>query len=149
MRVEEVCSKTVVSASPALDIVRAAQLMREHHVGTLVLVETTDGTTVPTGIVTDRDLVMEVLAKQVPPEQVRLGDLVTGPLRTAGAEDDLFETLERMRAQGLRRMPVVDAGKRLVGLLSVDDILGAVSKLVGDVPRLVKRARTTEVGRRP
>jgi CBS-domain-containing membrane protein len=149
MRVGEICSKAVISAAPDVDVVSAAKLMRQHHVGTLVVVEPRGSMPIPTGIVTDRDLVVEVLAKHITPEQVCLGDLVTTPLSTAAVNDDLFETLGRMRSEGVRRLPVVDAHKRLVGLLSVDDISSALARLISELPKLVRRARDVELVRRP
>jgi CBS domain-containing protein len=148
MRVGDVCSKAVISAGPDMDASSAAKLMREHHVGTVVVVEMLGSVPIPTGIVTDRDLVVEVLAKQVEPEKVCLGDLVTSPLSTAEATDDVFETLARMRADGVRRMPVVDARKRLVGLLSTDDVVGALARVIANLPKLVQRSRAAEVAQR-
>lgn len=148
MRVGDICNKAVITAGPEIDVVRAAKLMREHHVGTLVIVEMRGAAPVATGIVTDRDLVVEVLARSIAPEQVSIGDLVTTTLSTAGVHDDLFETLARMRAEGVRRMPVVDPNNRPVGLLSVDDILGALARLIGEVPKLVQRGEAFEVRRR-
>lgn len=148
MRVDEACSERVITADPDTDIVKAAELMREHHVGTLVVVEMKAGILRPTGIVTDRDLVVEVLAKRVPIESLSLSDLISGPLLTAAPDDDLFDTLDRMRLEGVRRMPVIDATGKLVGILSVDDVLNVISEVVSEVPRLSKHQRAGEAARR-
>lgn len=149
MRVDEACNEAVVTADPSLGIVRAAEIMRDRHVGTLVVVEMRAGVLTPTGIVTDRDIVVEVLAKNVPLQSVTLGDLVSGQLLTARPDDDLFDTLDRMRLEGVRRMPVVDGTGNLVGILSVDDVLAVISKIVSEVPQLARHQRVGEVVRRP
>ncbi|MBX6419749.1 MAG: CBS domain-containing protein [Nevskia sp.] len=149
MRVGEVCNRAVVVAAPETGVVEAAQLMREYHVGTLVVVERDGAQARPLGIVTDRDLVIEVLAKEAAPEDLAMEDFITGELITATQDDDLLETLGRMRSEGIRRMPVIGDQGELVGILSVDDVLEMLAEAIGQVPQLVRRQQTAEITRRP
>jgi CBS domain-containing protein len=119
------------------------------HVGDLVVVEEAAGARRPVGIVTDRDLVMEVLAPGLDPETVTVGDLPTRDLAVAGVGDDLMETLARMGALGVRRMPVVDADGALAGILAADDVLEVVAELAGHLVKLTARGIAGEVRRRP
>src|SRR4030065_513698 len=89
---------------------REGETLRTHHVGDLVVVEEKAGQRIPVGILTDRDLVIEILAKDVDMNAVTVGDVMSGELLTARASDGLYETLQRMRAKGVRRVPVVNAG---------------------------------------
>jgi CBS domain-containing protein len=149
MRVGECCNTTVVVAQRRTGIAEAAKLMREYHVGTLVVVESDDGEPHPVGMVTDRDLVIEVLAEDAPVGSLTVGDIMSQDIVTAGAGDDLLDTLDRMRAEGLRRMPVVDAAGALAGILSVDDALELLAEAIGRVPRLVRGQQDREAQRRP
>ena len=148
MRVGEYCMREVVIAAPDTGIGDAARLMREQHVGTLVIAEGADEKRRPIGIVTDRDLVLEVLAPGLDPAEVTVGDLPSRELAVAGVDDDLMETLERMRGLGVRRMPVVDGTGALIGILAADDLLGVVSELCQHLVKLVDREVALEVRQR-
>ncbi len=117
------CNREVVVARSDMSVLAAARLMREYHVGTLVIVREEKGRNMPVGIVTDRDLVVLVMARDLLPERVAVGDLCTEELVVAGVNDDLWDTLGRMKHQGIRRVPVVSAAGGLEGILTLDDIL--------------------------
>lgn len=148
MRVGEYCMREVVIAPRDMGIGDAARLMREQHVGTLVIAEGADEARRPVGIVTDRDLVLEVLAPGLDPTEVTIGDLPSRELAVARVDDDLMETLEQMRGLGVRRMPVVDGDGALIGILAADDLLGVVSELCQHLVKLVDREVALEVRQR-
>lgn len=149
MSVGEVCNREVVVVGQQADAGEAARLMREFHVGDLVVVEHQGERNIPLGIVTDRDLVMEVLAQGVDAGSVSVMDFMVQPLETADEGDDILETLHRMRSKGLRRMPVVDANGALAGILTVDDILDLLSEELMDVVALSALQRQKEQHSRP
>ncbi len=124
MKIKEICSRVVVVAEPETDLRAAARLMRDHHVGALVVIEKRDGATRPIGIVTDRDIVVAAVADAgVSPESLTLRDLMSGELALAQESDGVFEAVDRMQDSGARRLPVVDTEGRLIGILSLDDVL--------------------------
>lgn len=149
MRVGEVCNREVVIADRADSVLEAAKLMRRHHVGDLVAVEEQAGRRIPVGILTDRDLVVEVLAREVDPNAVCVGDAMSGELLTAVEAEDFMETVKRMRQAGVRRMPVVDAEGGLVGILAVDDVLELIAEELTDLVGIVAREQRAERTRRP
>ena len=149
MKVGEYCVREVVIGTRDTGIGEAARLMREEHVGTLVVVSENGDTRRPVGIVTDRDLVLEVLAPELDPNTVTIGDLPSRELAVAEEGDDLMNTLERMRSLGVRRMPVVDSSGILTGILAADDLLAVVSELCGHLNGLVDKEVASEVRRRP
>src|SRR5262245_26297576 len=108
MNVGETCQRNVITVRAHDELARAAQLMREEHVGYLVVVEPapTGGTLVPIGVVTDRDLVVSVLARNIDAQTLRAGDVMSVEPITVGEEESLHEALKRMRRCGVRRMPV-------------------------------------------
>jgi Predicted signal-transduction protein containing cAMP-binding and CBS domains len=112
MRVGELCNREVVVADRSMSVPEGARLMRQHHVGDLVIVEEHGERCFPVGIVTDRDLVVEVLANNLAPETLSLGDIMTFDLITAREDDDPLDIIKRMLGQG----HPADAGGDGVGL---------------------------------
>lgn len=144
MAVGEICNREVVIAEKSLSVVHAAQLMRTHHVGDLVVVEVRDGRKHPVGIVTDRDIVVEVVAAGVRPESLKVGDIMGLDVATVRESEGLFEALRYMRDKGVRRMPVVDSMGGLVGILTLDDLLSLLAEEMTELAKLVSHERQRE-----
>jgi CBS domain-containing protein len=144
MTVGEICNRDVVIIGKEATIPEAAKLMREHHVGNLLVVEDRRGQRVPIGIVTDRDLVVEVLALGVSLDSVAVVDVMTMDLVTARENDGIWETLQRMRTRGVRRMPVVNDQDGLVGILAVDDLLELLADELSALAKVGNREQQRE-----
>lgn len=144
MAVGEICNRDVVIAEKAFSVVEAAQLMRKHHVGDLVVVEEKDGRRHPVGIVTDRDIVVEVVAAGVDPDALKVGDIMGPEVATVRESEGLFEALRYMRDKGVRRMPVVDRDGGLVGILTLDDLLSLLAEEMTELAKLVSHERHRE-----
>ena len=144
MSIGDICNRDTVFTTRDSSVAAAAQLMREQHVGDLVVVEERSGRRVPVGILTDRDLVVEILAKQVDMGAVTVGDVMSSELVTARESDELYDTMQRMRAKGVRRVPVVDAAGALAGIVSVDDFLDLLADELTALARLVSRGQARE-----
>lgn len=149
MKIGECCNREVVVAGRDTEILEAARLMRQHHVGDLVIVEDRGGTARPVGIVTDRDLVLEVLAGEVEPGSLTLGDVMGAALATVPEDEGIWETLEKMRELGVRRMPVVDAAGALAGLVTLDDLLELLTEAMEHMTRVIRSEIKTETRLRP
>lgn len=145
MNVGNICSHTVVLVSPTTRVLDAARQMREAHVGALVVVEQEEGRTVPVGMLTDRDLVVTVLATDVTPlASLLVGDVLTRGVVTAGSNEDAMVVARRMKHHGVRRMPVVDEGGELCGVVTVDDLIAAVSAELAQIASLVSHQHQRE-----
>ena len=144
MAVGEICNREVVIVEKALSMVDAAQLMRKHHVGDLVVVEEKNGRKHPVGIVTDRDIVVEVVAAEVNPDALKVGDIMGPEVATVRESEGLFEALRYMRYKGVRRMPVVDREDGLVGILTLDDLLSLLAEEMTELAKLVSHERQRE-----
>lgn len=150
MRVGEICTRDVVFCTPDTSIAEAARLMRDHHVGDLVVaVEEPDSRARPFGIITDRDIVVEVVAREAPLERLTVRDVITEGLTFVNENTGIPETLEVMRQKGVRRMPVVNARYELVGLIALDDLIELVAEELDAMVGLVARERLHEAQRRP
>ncbi len=148
MAVGEICNREVVIAKKTLSVVDAAQLMRQHHVGDLVVVEERNGRRHPVGIVTDRDIVVEVVAAGVNPDALKVGDIMGPEVATVRESEGLFEALRYMRGKGVRRMPVVDRDGGLVGILTLDDLLSLLAEEMTELAKLVSHERQREAASR-
>ena len=148
MPVGELCNREVVIVEPDASISEAVRLMRDRHVGDLVVVERRAGQAVPVGMLTDRDIVVEVLAEDVDPQSVAVGDIMSASLITAREDDELLEVVARMRNYGVRRMPVVNAQGGLEGILAVDDILELLAEQINGLAGLVTIEQRRERERR-
>jgi len=136
MRIKEICTKEVVTCERDATAVEMARLMRRHHVGDLVVIDRRDEKPVPAGIVTDRDLVVEVLAAGIAPVDVTAGDLMHGELVTAIEGEYVYDAIWHMRSKGVRRLPVVDAKGVLVGVLTTDDVSRFLASEFAEVVRI-------------
>lgn len=148
MAVGEICNREVVIVGRQQSVTEAARLMRTYHVGDLVVVEERDGRRYPVGILTDRDVVVEVVAEGVNPEALKVGDIMGAELATVRENEGVFEVLSYMRGKGVRRMPVVDGSGGLVGILTLDDLLGLLAEEMTELAKLVSHERQREMGSR-
>jgi len=123
MLLKEVCTLDVASCGRDASFLEAARLMRQHHTGDLIVVDDPAGDRIPLGIVTDRDIVVEVLANDLDPANTTVAKIMSGKLVIAGAAEDIAVALERMRLHGVRRLPVVDDAGCLTGIVTLDDML--------------------------
>jgi len=144
MRVGEVCTRPVVSCEASTSAVDAAQKMRAAHIGNLVVVEDREGAPVPIGVLTDRDIVIQVVAKEVDPKSLRVGDIMSRDVYTVEEDEPARETIERMRAKGVRRLPVVNKAGTLVGIIALDDLLRTLAEDLAAMSGIGARARAVE-----
>jgi CBS domain-containing protein len=149
MSVGQFCNRETVIVRKQDSIVEAAKLMRQHHVGSVIVVEDQAELPKPVGIVTDRDLVLEVLAAEIDPERVTIGDLTSYQLVTANEDDGLWDTIGHMRATGVRRMPVVDHQGQLVGIIAIDDLLEILATELHELTKVIGREYLREEKTRP
>ena len=146
MAIGEICNREVVFARRDDSVKEAAQLMREHHVGDLVIVvEEADGRRVPCGVLTDRDIVVGVVAKGLDPDTLEVAEVAGTELVLARESDGVAETIELMRAKGVRRVPIVDAHGSLVGIVTADDILDLLAEELTALAGIVSRGQRREI----
>lgn len=145
MTVGEICNRKVVVAPPGETIIDAAKRMRMSHVGDLVVVDTRSGRHVPVGILTDRDIVISVVAGD--PEHIfslLVSDVMSTDLITAREQDTIEAGLSKMQAHGVRRLPIVSATGTLVGILTLDDVLRYLTAQQSELVALVVQEQQHE-----
>lgn len=137
MQLGEACNREVIIIADNSSVIEAAKLMRDYHVGSIVVTKKDEGITKPIGIITDRDLVIDVIAKDMSPEKVTVSGIMNSKLITGKDTDQLWNSLRTMRTHGIRRMPVIDSNGSLVGIITADDILELFSEELLDLTRLI------------
>lgn len=145
----DLCTRQVVVAPPSLSVDEAARLMRERHVGCLVVVEQGDGGRLPVGVLTDRDIVLAVVAKDADAKTLRVGDVMTATVASVRESDTLYDVLSTMRSRGVRRVPVTGAHGVLAGILTLDDVLNALAGQLQALGMVVGREVRQELNVRP
>ena len=138
--IAEVVQSPVATVEPGFTVRQAAKLMDERSVGALVIVDAAEH---PQGIITDRDLVV-LLAEGVDPDAATIGCFAGQMLQTARGTDSIREVTDRMRKHGVRRLPVVDGDNRLVGIVSLDDVLRLVSRSLTDLAETIENELSQE-----
>jgi CBS domain-containing protein len=143
----DVATAVVAVVEPDTQALLAAQLMRKHHVGALVVVDAVEKAR-PVGIVTDRDLVLALMAEGLDPALFTVGDIMSTALVTARPDTDVLDAVALMRDHRLRRLVVVDATGLLVGIVSLDDVLAVMSQRLLDLTQVMSRSRDREFEQR-
>jgi len=145
----EFCNREVVIASREMTVLEAAKVMRQYHVGNVVVVEEREDRPVPVGIFTDRDIVVELLAKDIAPALFSIGDVMTFELTTAWEGEDIIDTVKKMKLKGIRRIPVVDEKGFLTGILALEDLIELIAEQLSDLVGLCRRGQKQEAEKRP
>ena len=131
LTVGEACTRSVTIAFGTTPLNGAARLMRENHVGSLVVVDETAGKPIVVGMLTDRDIVTSVLASDLDCSTLTVEDVMSTDVVTVREDDSLIDVMQIMRRKGVRRVPVVGAEGELLGLVTLDDLLEILAQELG------------------
>lgn len=138
MPISEICTREVIIVQRDESALEAAKLMRVHDVGTVVVVEERGAGRVPIGIVTDRDLVVEIIASEVDASLITVGDIMARELSSVKGSCGVYEAIQYMRGKGVRRLPVVAEDGSLIGIVTFDDLLMLLAEELSALGRLVE-----------
>ena len=144
MSISEFCNREVVFATRTTSISEAAQLMRKYHVGNLVVVDEINGQRKPVGIVTDRDIVIEIIAQDLDINHFSVGDIMGPQLTSVQQTAGVFDTIRLMRTKGIRRIPIVNHEGGLEGIVSADNILDLLAEEMTELAKVPTREQERE-----
>ncbi len=144
MLLKDICVLDVACCTRDLSIVGAARMMRQQHTGDLIVVDTEDDERTPVGIITDRDIVVDVLAQGHDPAKTSVGDVMTTRLAIASGSEDVTQALARMREHGVRRLPVVDDAGAILGIVTLDDLLKLHVEQGADLLEVISKEQARE-----
>jgi len=146
-RLQDFATSQVAVVEPETTALVVSKLMRKHHVGALVVVEAGGGNR-PIGIVTDRDLVLELMSEGLDPEIFTAGDIMSVDLVLGHPEMDAMEAVQLMKSHRLRRLVIADKNGSLAGIVTMEDLLLLLTRELSDLTTGVAGARDREVTER-
>ena len=145
MTAGELCNRTVYIIRANESVLEAARLMKKYHVGCLIVVEERGNDRIPIALVTDRDLVVKGMSEAPGElETMQVARVMSEELVTARDTERMYDVLKKMRARGVRRIPVVDADDRLQGIIAFDDMVEWMAQELSDLAQLVSREQEHE-----
>lgn len=144
MNIGEICSRKVSVIKKDASLLQAGKQMRGDHVGSLVVVEEKEGGNFPIGMITDRDILTQVLSEGVPLEKISVEDIMKTQVVTAREQDEVYETIQKMQIRGVRRIPIVNTKGFLSGILALDDVLGILAEELKKLADVVFMERKKE-----
>src|SRR5512134_3624636 len=144
MTISALCKRVVVTIHRDATVENAAVFMRSSHIGDVVVVDAAD-TRKPIGIITDRDIAVEIVAQGLAPAQTLVGAVMSTPVVSLREEDSIIEALDKMSARGVRRAPVLDRDGRLKGLVSVDDLVPLLARELAKIGALIRHGQAAEM----
>ena len=146
-QLKEFATQVVAVVEPETAALVVAQLMRKHHIGALVVVDAADKRR-PVGIITDRDLVLELMAEGLDPAVFTAGDVMSVDLVRASPDMDVMDAVQLMQQHRLRRLVLTDSGGHLVGIVSMEDLLEVLSRELSSLASGLAGARERELHER-
>jgi predicted transcriptional regulator len=149
MQVSNICRRDIVTIDAQRTLVEAARMMRDHHVGTLVVTCVDGKGEQVCGIVTDRDLVVDALARTPLELDAEVGDLAHVDLTLIAENASLDQAVTAMQDSGVRRLLVTDSADRLSGIISLDDVIEAWADQVGGLARIIRNGMDRELAAHP
>lgn len=148
MTVGTICNREVITVQRNASVLDAAMLMRKHHVGDVVVIEAHKEKLTPIGMVTDRDIVIELVATELDCKVITTGDIMVANLSVIKESAGVFEAIKTMTSKGVRRLPVVSDQGELVGIVTLDDLLLLLAKEFGALSKLLTRELKNETSKR-
>ncbi len=145
MTIGSICKRNVAVVPKGESIVDAAKRMRLLHVGTVVVVDQREGKQVPVGILTDRDIVLSIVASDAEHLPfLNVSDAMSDDLLTAVEDTTLSDALRLMQDRGVRRLPVVDHAGTLSGIVTADDVIRFLADELNQVVKLMNHEERVE-----
>jgi len=138
MALRDIIQKNVTVIQPEATLKEATKLMYKNHVGTVIVVDKLNGARkTPVGILTDRDIVLSLGKRGELDPSCKVRDVMTSNVIMSSPDDGVYETIQKMRTNGIRRIPVVDEKDHLIGIIAVDDFVRLLGAELNDLSQLI------------
>src|SRR5262245_53708169 len=136
MSLQNFCQRPVVTISPEQTIAEACRLLRDKNVGCLVATEQEQ----LRGILTDRDIALKVTGEKKDPQQTKVREVMTARPTSIAVNKTLHDLTMLMHSRHVRRIPIVDQGDKVVGMVTLDDLLMLLGEELTDLSQGVSGA---------
>jgi signal-transduction protein with cAMP-binding, CBS, and nucleotidyltransferase domain len=145
MDVARIYTRNVIATQRSHSLQQAAALMRQHHIGALLVTEDEPHGDRAIGMVTDRDFVIQAMAEGISPQEITVGEVMTPEIAGVAESADVHQAMETMRQLGVRRLAVTGGDGEVVGVLSFDDVIDALSVEMSSLAKVIRSERDREV----
>ena len=150
MKIADICQRHIVTIDAVATLRDAANRMRDHHVGSLVVTSQSEGRSEVVGVLTDRDLAIEALARGLDAGELKVGQVASRRLAGVPETAGIVEAVAAMKQAGVRRLLVTAPSGELSGIVAADDLLAALSgQMAGLVEALQSGVARESAERRP
>jgi CBS domain-containing protein len=145
MAIRDIIQKNVTVIQPEATLKDAAKLMFKNNVGTVIVVDKLNGARkTPIGIVTDRDIVLTLGKKGELDPNCSVRDLMTSNVIVCSPDDGVYETIQKMRTNRIRRIPVINSKDHLIGVIAVDDFIRLLGAELNDLSLVIDLEKKKE-----
>jgi len=148
MKIGDICTRNPATVSTSATLAEVARLMKDRHIGTVIVTKAPLDRPVATGIITDRDIACAQLDRRSDLASLSAEEVMTRNPLEINAEDALDKAIAKLRARGVRRAPVVSSSGALIGVISTDDLFAYVARELMLLARLVTLQPRQEATRR-
>jgi len=148
MKIGDICTRNPATVSTSATLAEVARLMKDRHIGTVIVTKAPLDRPVATGIITDRDIACAQLDRRSDLASLSAEEVMTRNPLEINAEDSLDKAIAKLRARGVRRAPVVSSSGALIGVISTDDLFAYVARELMLLARLVTLQPRQEATRR-
>jgi len=148
LSIREFCKRDFVAVGRDDTVFKAAELMRQNHIGDVLVVKKIQDAVLPAGIVTDRDVVIEIVAPGLDPHVITVGDIMLPVIFTIEEDAGMSDAIRLMADKGVRRLPVVRKDGGLTGIITLDDLLLLMASQLCSVAELLAREQQNEADKR-
>ena len=138
MTIKKIYNKKVITAFYDTSIYEIAKLMKKYNVGDIVIVNK-EGKNIPVGIITDRDIIIKLIADEIDLKEISASDIMNSDLLLLTEQSGILEGLDMVSARGTRRAPVVDFSGELVGIVTADDFTVLIADEMESYAKLVRK----------
>ncbi|MDI6719342.1 MAG: CBS domain-containing protein [Methanomicrobiales archaeon] len=135
MKISEASRSEVVSAQPDARVSEIVRMMKDRNVGSVVITDQNR----PVGIITDRDVLLRIVAEKRDPEAVAVSEVMTRDPMVFPADISVHEAVQKMENKWFRRIPIVDGNGRLTGIVSIDDLMGLLIREMASIASIVRK----------
>jgi CBS domain-containing protein len=149
MNIGFICQRQVITVDRTSTLMEAAALMREHHVGAVVVVDESLESSQVMGVLTDRDIVISAVANGLDITSTPVGELSSGDVLSVSETVDISAAIDIMRRGGVRRLLVTDEEQQLIGVVSLDDLLDALATEIDGMVEVIRNGLQHEERQRP
>lgn len=139
MSICDISKKKVFTLSKSEPIWRAAKLMKDEGVGSIIITHDEEGEEVPIGIITDRDVAIKVVAEKRNAENIKISEIMSGDLLIIDDDQDIRSTIELMKKKGVRRAPVMNDDDEICGIISLDDLFVYMTDELNNLADVVQK----------